>query len=60
MHQPHGSGTNRLIHPAALLAEDRQRLDVVSGRAPKDHIDIRILETMMSGIPLILGLGARM
>ena len=29
-------------------------------RAPKDHIHIRILPTMVSGIPLIWGLGTRM
>ena len=29
-------------------------------RAPKDYINIRILRTMVSGIPLILGLGTRM
>ena len=29
-------------------------------RGPKDHISIRILQTMMFCIPLILGLGARM
>ena len=29
-------------------------------RAPIDRINIRILETMISGIPLVLGLGTRM
>ena len=29
-------------------------------RDPRDHIHIRILQTMISGTPLILGLGARM
>ena len=29
-------------------------------RAPKDHINIRILLTTVSGIPLVLGLGTRM
>ena len=29
-------------------------------RGPKDHINIRILQTMISGIPLILSLGTRM
>ena len=29
-------------------------------KAPKDHINIRILQIMISGIPLILGLGTRM
>ena len=29
-------------------------------RGPKDHINIRILQTMISGIPLMLGLGTRM
>ena len=29
-------------------------------RAPEDHINIRILQTLLSGIPLILGLGTRM
>ena len=29
-------------------------------RAPKDHINIRILQTMISGFPLKLGLGTRM
>ena len=28
-------------------------------RAPTDHLNIRILPTMVSGIPLILGLGTR-
>ena len=28
-------------------------------RGPKDRIDMRILQTMMFGIPLILGLGTR-
>ena len=31
-----------------------------NSRAPKDHINIRILPTMVSGIPLVLGLGTRM
>ena len=30
------------------------------GRGPKDHISIRILQKMVSGMPLMLGLGARM
>ena len=29
---------------------------LVDYRAPKDHINMRILQTMISGIPLILGL----
>ena len=29
-------------------------------RAPKDHINTGILQNMISGIPLRLGLGARM
>ena len=29
-------------------------------RGPTDHIDIRILQTMVSGIPLVFGLGATM
>ena len=29
-------------------------------RAPKDHTNIRILQTVISGIPLKLGLGTRM
>ena len=29
-------------------------------RAPKDHINIRILQNVVSGIPLILALGTRM
>ena len=29
-------------------------------RAAKDHINIRILQTMIPGVPLILGLGTRM
>ena len=41
-----------------------RNLDTVPGtsatRGPKDHINIRILQTMISGIPLILGLGTRM
>ena len=28
-------------------------------RGPKDHINIRILHNMISGSPLILGLGTR-
>ena len=28
-------------------------------RAPRDHIKMRILQSMVSGIPLILGLGTR-
>ena len=28
-------------------------------RGPKDHINIRTLQTLISGIPLILGLGTR-
>ena len=29
-------------------------------KGPKDHINIRILQTRVSGIPLILGLGTEM
>ena len=29
-------------------------------RAPKDHLNIRILQTMISGFPLVLGRGIRM
>ena len=29
-------------------------------RTPKDHLNIRILHTRVSGIPLILGLGTKM
>ena len=29
-------------------------------RAPKDHIDRRILHTMISRVPLVVGLGTRM
>ena len=29
-------------------------------RDPNDHINTRILQTMISGIPLIVGLGTRM
>ena len=29
-------------------------------RAPKDQTNIRILQTVISGIPLILGLGTKM
>ena len=29
-------------------------------RGPKDHINIRILQSMICGFPLILGLGTRM
>ena len=29
-------------------------------RGPKDHIDLGILQTMISGLPLMLGLGTRM
>ena len=29
-------------------------------RGPKDHTNIRIVQTMISGIPLMLGLGTRM
>ena len=31
-----------------------------NGRVPKDHVNIRILPTMISSIPLMLGPGARM
>ena len=35
--------------------------DLLPGsRAPKDHVDTRILESMISGILLILGLGTGM
>ena len=45
-----------------LLQGDCRHTDRFSQRlgAPKDHINTRILETMVSGIPLILGLGTRM
>ena len=29
-------------------------------RGPKDHVTVGILETMVSGIPLVLGLGTRL
>ena len=41
-----------------LSSQGRGRISSI--RAPKDHINISILLTMISGIPLILGLGTRM
>ena len=37
----------------------RLRARLGSHRAPKDHINMRILQHMIFGIPLILGLGTR-
>ena len=57
--------------PAERLGSKGQAMEVKDGlgqwlrvrgkvRAPKDHINIRILPTMISGIPLLLAPGTRM
>ena len=40
-----------------LVCDDLARASLL--RAPKDHTSIRILQSMISGIALILGLGTR-
>ena len=49
-----GAGTG-LCH-----VHDASGLGFAQPRGPRDHINTRILQNMISGIPLILGLGARM
>ena len=44
-----------------MYKKQQQRRDLASvTRCPKDHINARILQTMISGVPLISGLGAGM
>ena len=52
---PHGQGR---ANPTPVACFPRRSLGLIRG--PKDHINIRILQTMISGIPLVLGLGTRM
>ena len=42
------------------LIQSRSRHLLAISRDPKDHINIRLLETMISGIPLLASLGTRM
>ena len=45
---------------AFLTLADRKSPEPPEVGPPKDHINIRILPSLISGIPLILGLGTRM
>ena len=55
-----GSGFAELLKLAALRARamTSQKLEFASGA--KDHVNVRILQTMISGIPLMLSLPTKM
>ena len=50
-----------LLASLALSRKGPRILDTAAtlSRGPTDHINTRILQTMVSGIPLLLGLGTR-
>ena len=57
----HQSSQNSGLGSEALLSVGvEEGTEPCIDRGPKDYINIRILQTMISGIPLILGLGTRM
>ena len=53
-------GGHRLNKKCEMILENCGLRKASIVRSPKDHINIRILQTIISGIHLVLGLGPRM